>query len=647
MHEAGDFGAIRLDVDIDRMATVWIDCPAMSVNTLSAATWDGLDAAVRQIEVIEPVGVVIASAKPRTFIAGADLFELDALADAGLDEHLARGQAILDRVAALPMPTVAAINGDALGGGLEVVLACRYRIAADDSRIKIGLPETTLGLVPGWGGTFRLPRLIGVEPALSLLVSGKPIPPTEAAAIGLVDRVVSRDDLVSVAKECVRASLQARGSVNDDLARVRDVCNRFREATRERSGEQLPAPLRVIDIVETGLTAGHDAAMAAERAGLVALRRSPAGKQLLRMFFLRTAAKKKAAAEAGGTPRPVRSVVVIGGGTMGAGIAAAFGAAGVPVQVIEVDQPSARAAQARLATMPGGGGVGVTTDWSAIAGADIVIEAAVENLSIKQGIFSRLDELARPGAILATNTSSLGVAALAAATKHPGRVIGLHFFNPVARMPLVEVVRGVQSDADAVATGVAAATMLAKTPVVCRDAPGFIVNRVLFPYLRAALALVDEGFDIGSLDAAARRWGMPMGPCSLIDEIGLDVSLSIFASLASALGDRFAVLPTLERAVARGWLGKKSGQGLYVHPPEGRPTPNPEWSSLTSPTSNGETVVGDAMIAGELIAPMAAEARLVLAEGIAASADSLDLASVLGMGFPAFRGGLATYAGRM
>ncbi len=641
MDEPDSSGAVRVGIDGDRIATIWIDSPGTSVNTLSTATWDGLDAAVGQIEARKPRGVVIVSAKPRSFIAGADLFELDAMTDAVLAAWLARGQAILDRVAALPMPTVAAIQGDALGGGLEVALACRYRIVIDEARIKLGLPETTLGLVPGWGGTFRLPRLVGIERALALLVSGKSLGPREAAEIGLVDRVVERDDLLRAAGECMRSDFLPRLLASENASHVLDVCGRFRQATRERSGDHLPAPLRVIDIVETGIRDGHDAAMEAERAGLVELRRSAAGKQLLRMFFLRTAAKKKAMAEAAGTARPVQSVVVLGGGTMGAGIAAACATAGICTCVIEASEASAQAARARLRDMPGGSTVDVTADWNHVATADLVVEAASEDLDVKQRIFRRLGELARPDAVLATNTSSLGIAPLAEFTRHPSRVIGLHFFNPVARMPLVEVVRGVESAVDAVATGVAVATMLGKTPVLCRDAPGFIVNRVLFPYLRAALALVDAGADIAGLDTAVRRWGMPTGPCALLDEIGLDVSLSIFQSLTAALGERYRVSAAIESAVERGWLGRKSGCGLYVHSGEARPEVNPEWPRLGA--ARGVSI-DERLVEERLIQPMAEEAGLFLAEEVVETADALDLASVLGMGFPAFRGGLATYA---
>jgi len=635
MSDSGDFDAVRCALHADRILTVCFDTPAKPVNTLSAAAWVGLEAAIDRIEAERPMGIVFASAKPRSFIAGADLFELDNLSDAALEEHLARGQRILDRIAALPMPTVAAINGDALGGGLEVALACRYRIAAADPRAKLGLPETTLGLVPGWGGTFRLPRLVGLETALTLMVHGRSIPPTEAAALGLVDRIVPQADVLVAAKQLLLTPPDPHTpGRDDDMATVRDICNRFRHSIHERSGDHLPAPLRLIDIVEAGCEHGHDAASVAERRGLIDMRRSPAGRNLLRLFFLRTAAKKVAAADAAGHARTVRSAVVIGGGTMGAGIAAALAAAGVTVHVVETEERAAWAASERLASMPDGGGVHVGTTWETVAAADLIVEAVIEDLRVKQDVFRRLDALARPDAILATNTSSLSVRALAAATRTPRRVIGLHFFNPVARMPLVEVVRTAESAPDAVATGVVVATMLGKAPVMCRDAPGFVVNRVLFPYLREAILMVEEGIDIDSLDAGVRAWGLPMGPCALIDEIGIDVAISIFRSLEAALGGRFAAPPMLGAAAERGWLGRKSGRGLSTHSAAGRPV------------ASGQGVpVGEEVVERRLIAPMADEARRVLSDGVVACADAIDLATVLGIGFPAFRGGLASYAG--
>lgn len=635
-------GPVRCELDADRVMTVWFDVAGKPVNTLAAAVWDGLDAAVRRIEAETPAGVVLASAKPRSFIAGADLFELRDLSDADLEAHLARGQQLLDRLEAVTVPTVAALNGDALGGGLEVALACRVRIAADEPRAKLGLPETTLGLVPGWGGTIRLPRLVGLEKALALMVPGKTIPPGEAAALGLVDRVVPAAALLAEAKRLVLAPPAARAAHAADPAECREICARFRATTRGRSGDHLPAPLALIDVVETGITAGRDAGAAAERHGLVDVRATPAGRNLLRLFFLRTAAKKRAAAEAAGTARPVRTAVVIGGGTMGAGIATALATAGMVVHVIEADERAAAAVAARLA---GGAPVRVTADWSPVAAADLVVEAVVEDLPAKVDVFRRIDAAARPEAVLATNTSSLSVASIAAATRDPARVIGLHFFNPVAKMPLVEVVRSPSSAADALATGVAVATALGKTPVVCRDAPGFIVNRVLFPYLREAVVAAAEGADVAAIDAATRAWGMPMGPYALLDEIGLDVSLFILRALEQTLGPRLAAPPLLAAAVDRGWLGRKSGRGFYDHPPEGKPVPNPSWAEL-GPTAGGATARDAAdVVERRLITPMADEARRVLAEQVVTAADAVDLATVLGIGFPAFRGGLATFAG--
>lgn len=644
MSETGT--GVRCEIDAGGLLTVWFDAAGRPVNTLTAAAWDGLDTALDRIDADRPVGVVLASAKPRSFIAGADLFELRGLADEALEAHLARGQRILDRLAALPMPTVAALDGDALGGGLEVALACRLRVAADDPTVKLGLPETTLGLVPGWGGTIRLPRLVGLEAALALLVPGKTIPPAEAARIGLVDRLASRADLLAAARSLALApAAPPRRLIAFDPVERHSICERFRRLTRDRSGAHLPAPLRLIDVVEIGCDAGPAAGAAAERRALVELRATPASKNQLRLFFLRTAAKKAAVAAAAGTPRSVHAAAVIGGGAMGAGIAAALATAGIGVHVVEADERSAAAARPRLAAA-GAAAVPVTTDWSAVAAADLVVEAVVEAGPVKHDVFRRLDEIARPTAILATNTSSLSVAGIAERVRDPGRVIGLHFFNPVAKMPLVEVVQPPAAAADAVATGVAVATTVGKTPVVCRDAPGFVVNRVLFPYLHATLTAATTADDVAAIDAAARAWGMPTGPFALLDEIGLDVAAAIFASLSEPLGPRLAPPPALAAAIAAGCLGRKTGRGFYLHDPAGgRPAPHPAaaaWLGAAAPPGPPFTA---ADFEPRLVAPMAEEARRVLAEGIVASADAIDLATVLGCGFPAFRGGLATWAG--
>lgn len=635
--------SVRLETDASGVATVWFDVPGKSVNPLSGAVLEDLDAAVRALEASPPAGVVFASAKPATFIAGADLFEMRSLDDASLETFLARGQGLLDRIAALPVTTVAALGGDALGGGYELALACDVRIVADEPRIRIGLPETTLGILPGWGGTIRLPRLVGLEAGLKLLVTGRTVGPAEAVELGMVDERVPAACLLEEAR---RRALGPGGAgprpgveAAADPETRRTVFARFRDETRRRSGDHLPAPLRVIDVVDRSYEDGLEAAAVAERRELLALRGSPAGRNLMRLFFLRNAARKTAAARAGGTPRQVTRAAVIGGGTMGAGIAEALARAGIAVQVVEADEPSAAAAAARIAAA--GGTVPVVADWAAVPDADLVVEAVVERLPVKLDVFRRLDALVRPDAVLATNTSSLSVAAIAAATARPERVVGMHFFNPVAKMPLVEVVRTPRSDADAVATAVTVAGRAGKTPVLVNDAPGFVVNRVLFPSLREAAVMFEEGVSVVAADAALRAWGLPMGPFTLMDEIGLDVSLMILESLQAALGNRFAPPAVLQTAVARGWLGRKAGRGFLRHPPDGRPVPNEE---LAVPAA--AAAIADAVqIQRRIVEPMAAEARLVLAEGVVDSADAIDLATVLGLGFAPFRGGLATFAG--
>jgi len=645
--------SVRLETSPDRIATIWFDLPDKTVNTLSTETWSALAGALDEVERSGAVGVVFASAKPRCFIAGADLFEMQSMTDSQLDTHLEKGQRILNRIASLPVPTVAAINGDILGGGLELALACRWRVAVDDPAIRIGLPETTLGLVPGWGGTTRLPRLIGLAEALKLLVTGKTLSPSEALALGMIDETVPRDGLLAAARGRAAGGLpadqpprahsaKARPEMDDAEARGR-ILAKFREDVRGRSGDNLPAPLRVIDLVERSYEADPEEAAREERRGLIDLRGTEAGRNLLRLFFLRTAARKVAADRAGGRPAPVRSAVVVGGGTMGAGIAQALSRAGVAVQVVEADESSAAAATARIARLTGDDSIRATTDWSVVAAADLVVEAVVEQLPAKLDVFRRLDELAAPGAVLASNTSSLGIGEIAAATGHPGRVIGLHFFNPVPKMPLVEVVRTPLTDADALATAVAVVTKAGKTPVIVNDSPGFLVNRVLFPYLREAIVLFAEGATVAGVDAVIRSWGMPMGPFTLMDEIGLDVTRMILDSLERTLGPRLSSPPLLAAAIDRGWLGRKVGRGFYLHPAGGKPEPHRDIASLVGDPPSLD--LPPAELQRRLIGPMAAEARLVLAEGVVESADAIDLATVLGLGFAPFRGGLASFAG--
>jgi 3-hydroxyacyl-CoA dehydrogenase/enoyl-CoA hydratase/3-hydroxybutyryl-CoA epimerase len=644
---------VKVTIDADRVATITFDSPGKSLNTLGKQVWADLDRALDEAESVKPRGVIVASAKTKSFIAGADLFEMRAMHDEELHQYLKDGQRILARLENLPCPTIAAINGDALGGGLEVALACTFRVAADDPSIKLGLPETTLGLVPGWGGTVRLPRLIGLEQSLPLMTSGKPVAPADAAKLGLVDAIAPGESLLVVAKEMVtgRSVAEKRSaSPPGDVARL------LNEAVA-KSDPNYPAPARLIEIVRHGYEKGLDAGFAAERRGLVELRASETGKNLMRAFFLRTGAKKAAAEQVGNAqPYPVNRVAVFGGGTMGSGIAYALLRAGLPVQLIEASPELAQKAHERVKKLIdddiAAGRLAssrnpieqltATENWDGIGDVDLVIEAVIEDMRAKRELFERLEKTAKPQAVLATNTSSLSVAQLAETTTSPSRVIGIHFFNPVPRMPLVEIVRTKHTDPRAAATGVALAIKLGKTPVVVNDGPGFIVNRVLMPYLSEAMHLAQEGVPIIAIDDAMKRWGMPMGPFALLDQIGLDVIAGIFKAMREPLAGRVVLPEAVENAVKRGELGRKSGRGFYVYSADRKSTS--ALNELLSLSSRHAPLAGDEVIQRRLMKVMCDEADRLLREGVASSADAIDLATLTGLGIAPFRGGVAACA---
>ena len=588
---------------------VVIDVPGKPVNVLSRAVLEDLAKAVDAAERDGPDELRIVSGKKGGFVAGADIFELQSLSADELDAYLKFGQDLFDRIERLPMPTAAEVEGACLGGGLELAMACDRRTFKDSPKPVIGLPETTLGLVPGWGGTVRLPRLIGVEAAAEMIVGGKPITPARATELGLD-----------------QPSRGLTGRRSAPPSNVPDVP---------------PAPRRALEVIRIGLD-DRRAGLDAERAALIELRDSVEGRNLLRLFALKQGAKKRAITAAGGEPREVKRVVVIGGGTMGAGIAYALLRADLDVATVEADAPAAEAAWQRITGLVRGdmdkgrlpaekgnaildrADLGHAADAERLVGeADLVVEAVVEDLEVKRHLFADLGRWSKKHAVLATNTSSLPVAELAEASGHPKRVVGLHWFNPVARMPLIEVVRGDDSSDHAVATAVSVALAAGKTPVVVRDAPGFVVNRVLFPYLSEAMRMLADGIDPATVDATAVAWGMPMGPIALIDTIGLDVTLGVCEALHPHCGGRVEALPVLREKVKAGDLGRKTGRGFY----DGKPAAGEPDPSLTD----------------RLILPMVNEARRVLHEGVVESADDLDLACVLGLGIAGHRGGPAAY----
>jgi 3-hydroxyacyl-CoA dehydrogenase / enoyl-CoA hydratase / 3-hydroxybutyryl-CoA epimerase len=628
----------------DPSGIVWlcIDRQNASTNSLSRAVLAELDARITEIDASAPAGVVVWSAKPNGFIAGADISEFRTLNSETEARALIRaGQRVLDRLAALRCPTVAAIHGFALGGGLELALACRYRVAVSDGSVSLGFPEVQLGIHPGFGGTVRAPRLIGARRALELMLTGRPVRAGTALAMGLLDRVAPPAELKPTAAALIReqpgphrapwldrilAAAPVRPIVAQQLAR--QVSQRARR-------DQYPAPYAIIDLWRR-FGAHGPAAYEAEATSIAHLFLSPTSRNLVRVFFLQDRLKSL-----GGKGAQIRRVHVIGAGVMGGDIAAWCAARGLDVtlqdRASEYVQPALErarglfakqlkdpaqvaAAAARLrADVPGAG----------VAGADVVIEAIYENVEAKQALYASLWPRLKPDALLATNTSSLMLETLAAKLPAPARLVGLHFFNPVARMPLIEVIHRRDTDPATAAAAAAFARKLDKLPLPCASAPGFVVNRILFPYLTEAMRAAQDGVPLPVIDATAVAFGMPQGPIELADTVGLDVALHVGEVLSAAFGT--PPPEALKPMVAAGTLGKKTGAGFYRWQ-DGKPV---------KPVSNARAPDD---LEDRLILPMLNEAIACLREGVVADEDLLDAGAIFGTGFAPFRGGPLAYA---
>ena len=626
--------------DSDGLGWLTLDRAGATTNTLSKAVLGEFNAVLDQLQADPPKGLVIRSGKPNGFIAGADVDEFSDIGDAQAGRALVqRGAETFDRLAGVGYPTLALIRGFCLGGGLELALACRYRVVVDEPSTRLGLPEVMLGIVPGWGGIKRLPRLIGAPAALDLLLTGKTIDARKAKRLGLADECVPARIMDNAARGVLLASPAPR-SLGWPLALTqRPLARRFiaararKHVARRARREHYPAPYVIIDLWERfdGDALAPPPGDAAAIDGLLA---SPTTANLLRVFHLQE--RLKALGKT--TDSPVARVHVVGGGTMGGDIAAWCALRGLTVTLQDQDAQRLAPAIKRAAKLfterlkdvrrvrdamdrliPDVAGDGV-------ARADVVIEAIFENVDAKRALFADVEARARPDAILATNTSSIPLEDIAGALRSPARLIGLHFFNPVARMMLVEVVAGRDSDPALVARGAAFVRAIDKLPLPVKSAPGFLVNRVLAPYLMTAMRCVDEGVSPEAVDEAAVAFGMPMGPIELADTVGLDICLAAGRMLAHDA----APPRTLAERVAAGHLGKKSGRGFYV------------WVDGRAQKRPSENV--PAGLARRLVDPLVAEARAALAEGIVDDADLVDAGAIFGAGFAPFRGGPLRYA---
>lgn len=655
---------IRRDTLEDGIFVLTFDRPDSSANIFDFDTLGDLESQLDFLASPEakPRGLIIASAKPSIFVAGADLFSIRKMNVEEVKTFIQRGQGVFNKLAALPFPTVAAVHGAALGGGYELCLACDWRIASLDDATKLGLPETKLGIIPAWGGCTRLPRLLSVPKALDVILGGQVLKARAALRAGLVDDVVPREHLLIAARRWLDRgkhphTLAHSAPVNAMVDAV--IAPKARHEVQVKTHGNFPAVEKALEVVLKGSSSWDLAdSLERERDAVADLIGSDTTRQLMNLFFAQERAKKSSVPEAPAQTVPIRRTAVIGAGVMGSGIAQWLSANDVPVILRDLDAARVGSGMGNIAGLYAAGvRKRIFTDLEARAGrdlispaptevplrhVDLVIEAASENMQVKKTIFQRLDEITGPDTILATNTSALSIGDLAASTKDPTRVVGLHFFNPVHKMQLVEIIMGSRTSPAVAQRVLRFAQRIGKLPVLVKDSPGFLVNRILVPYLVEAGELFWNGADVREVDGAMREFGLPMGPLRLVDEIGADVALEVAGTLAAAFPSRLRVPDVLAALQGTGMLGRKEGKGFYKYRKGSDASPNKEAVKLRPPGAQKSPDRDE--IEQRLILLIINEAARCLEERVVSSAAEVDLAMVMGTGFPPFRGGPLRYA---
>ena len=650
------------------IAVVTFDLPGEPVNKLSAAVKTEIEALLKRLQDDAAVrALVLISGKPDTFIAGADIEEFTALKSQDAAERLSfEGQETVSRVETSHKPIVAAINGACLGGGLEVALACHYRIATDHPKTLLGLPEVQLGLIPGAGGCQRLPRLIGARAALDMILTGKTERASTALRLGLVDEVVPgsilRQAAIDAADRLARGGLPKRkhkgglaGLVLDRTPAGRQLVYRAaRKQLLKKTGGHYPAPVAALEAVRIGLEQGVTAGLGEEHRAFGELAAGDVSRKLVQIFFATTALKKDDGVRPGtAVPRQIRRLGIVGSGFMGAGIA------GTAVLNVEVDtrlkdadltrvgkglkaattilkerldrRRMTRAQYERLTALLSG-----STGFSGFSRADLVIEAVFEELETKRQVLAEIEEHVRPDTIFATNTSTIPIHQISARARHPERVLGMHFFSPVERMPLLEVIPTEATSPDTIVTAVRFGRRMGKTVIVVADRPGFWVNRILSPYLNEAGHLLQEGVAIELIDRTMTEFGFPVGPVALLDEVGLDVGQKAGAVMHEAFGDRMKPAPTLSRMLGATRLGRKNGQGFYRYKSGHKAGVD---RSVYPLLGVRPSEVHEELVARRLVYAMLNEAAMAFADRVTRSPRDADIGAIFGIGFPAFRGG--------
>ncbi|MEO3866466.1 fatty acid oxidation complex subunit alpha FadJ [Rheinheimera fenheensis] len=663
--------SFSLQIRDDNVGVITMDIAGESMNVLKAAFADEISQLLSEIKANNQLkGLVFISGKPDSFIAGADITMLDGCKTAEEAQAIGRmGQQMFDQLEQLPIPLVAAIHGPCLGGGLELAMACHARIATSDNKTVLGLPEVQLGLLPGSGGTQRLPKLVGLQKALDMILTGKQLRAKQAKKAGLVDDVVPKSILLEAAVKLALKGKPKRdpiklnlvGKVLERTPFGRNILfSQARKQTLSKTQGNYPAPLKILDVIKTGVDSGMQAGLAAEAKAFGELCMTKESAALRSLFFATTQMKKETGA--GETkPNKVRKAAVLGGGLMGGGIANVTATkAGIAVRIKDINEQGISNAlkysysllekkfkrrfiskaeiQKQLLLITG------TTDYSGFHDADIVVEAVFEDLALKQQMVADIEQHCSENTIFASNTSSLPIKQIAAKAQRPENVIGLHYFSPVDKMPLVEVIAHEGTSAQTIATTVAFARKQGKTPIVVKDGAGFYVNRILALYMNEAANVLLEGEPVEKIDKALVKFGFPVGPVTLLDEVGIDVGAKISPILTQELGERFAAPTAFDKLLADGRKGKKTEKGFYLYGKTAKKGKKQVDDSVynvlgvtPAPRLNSDE------ISSRCVVQMLNEAVRCLEEGIIASARDGDIGAIFGIGFPPFLGGPFRY----
>ncbi len=678
--------AISFELQSNNIAIITIDLPDSKVNLLSRDTMLELDQCIEEAKSKNAKGIIVCSGKEDNFGAGADVQQIRALQNEPPEhcyEASKMGKEVFAKLASLN--SLAAVHGTCLGGFTELALACKYRIASPDKKTQIGVPEIQLGFVPGWGATVRLPRLIGAEQAFKLISTGKNVDAKKAYKLGVVDQIVEKDNFIAEANEILSGKEPKRASVPMDKSLRRFFIDKTpigqalfakmaKGAVYAATKGKYPAPPEALKVVLKAISADEDkldSVFDKESQAFAKLATTPVSSNLVNIFFAQTESKKTNF-DTKNSEKP-KVIGVLGAGVMGAGIAQAAAYKGFEVYLKDIDQAaldkgvqtvkglfdnlvekgrmSESEAKEKFALLKG------TLNYNDMSNCDIVIEAVLEKLSVKEAVRAELEKVITKPFIFASNTSSLSISEMAKGSRHEDKVVGVHFFNPVHKMPLVEIVRGDKTSSETEALAQEFAMKLGKTTVITGDAPGFVVNRILAPYMREAIVMAQDGVPMADIEKAALTFGMPMGPFALLDEVGLDIASHVIKTLHQGLGERMVPPAVMAEIDNLKLLGRKGKKGIYLYNEKGdrqfvkekkkkRYLFNPDVEAIMSKHSKGlKKTAGE--IQDRLFLAMAAEAARCLEEKVVTAPSQLDLAMIFGIGFPPFVGGICRYMDSM